>query len=283
MKLISLDKILYRYNKPIEYDGIKFLPDKVQKKARKLKEKLEEITFDLTPYNLGYLKFTELFELTCLNKACDVVVKQEDPMTFCYAQTKLKPNADSSHPLVEMCRRMLSSGSKIIKSQAGWFPSYQMACIDIYESMVDSINRYLKHIIALYHIRFEIDGIPKDIGVFDRFCKATNRYEFSFEIAPKHVKKLIDAYRADGWETKGCDEYREYLIEELAKASVAAKNDKVTPSEPLAYVFPITVYVAIVQKQKEDIKLHEDCKETIEQIHSKVDDIRVSRMETTNV
>lgn len=282
MKLISLDKILYRYSKQQTPDGFEFLPEKVRSKAKKLRKQLESVRFDLTQYSLGYLDFKELFTLTCRNKALEYSTK-EDPMYYCYVQSTLTPKDGCGHPLVELCRRMLSAGSDGIKSQGCWFPSYQMACTDIYESMVDALNNYLKHIIELYDRRWEYKGVPDDIGVFAQFCKASMRFEFAFEIMPKHVNTLIDFYRADGYDDASCKSYRNYLVEELAKASVASKSDKVTPSKPLAHVFPMFVYNEILAKKAAAEKLVADCKETIEQIYSKVEDIRVSRMETTNV
>lgn len=281
MKIISLDQVFYRYSKPAK-DDFGFIPDKARSKAIKLRNKLENLKFDLTPYHLGYLRFGELFELRCSNRISEVYTKPADPLSYCYVRVALKPEDGCTHPLVEMCRRILSVGDKELKGMAGWFPSWQMACIDIYESMVDSINRYLKHLIELYDRIFEIKGVPDNIGVNTRFCKETNKFEFALEVKPKDVKGVLDFYRADGWCEDALKPYREYLIESLAKASVAAKTEEVTPFEPMAIVMPMFVYTEVASKRKEEEKMFADCKDTIEQITAKVSAFRGSTMETTN-
>ena len=281
MKIISLDQVFYRYSKPAK-DDFGFIPDKARKQAIKLRNKLENLKFDLTPYKLGYLRFGELFELRCSNRISEVFTKPADPLSYCYVHVALKPEDGCTHHLVEMCRRILSVGDKEAKGMACWFPSWQMACIDIYESMVDSINKYLKHLIALYDRRFEIKGLPENIGVNTQFCKVTDKFEFALEVKPKDVKGVLEFYRADGWCEEALKPYREYLIESLAKATVAFKTEKVTPFEPMAIVMPMSVYTEVASKRKEEEKMFADCKDTIEQITAKASAFRGSTMETTN-
>lgn len=281
MKTISLDQVFYRYSKPAK-DDFGFIPDKARSKAIKLRNKLENLNFDLTPYQLGYLRFGKLFELKCSNQISEMFTKPADPLSYCYVQLALKPEDGCTHPLVKMCRRILSVGNRERKGMAGWFPSWQMACVDIYESMVDSINKYLKHLIDLYDRIFEIKGLPDNIGVNTQFCKVTNKFEFALEVKPKDVKELLVFYLAEGWCEDARKQYREYLIESLAKATVANKTEEVTPFEPMAIVMPMSVYTEVASKRKEEEKMFADCKDTIEQITAKASALRGSSMETTN-
>ena len=231
---------------------------------------------------MGYLRFGELFEMRCSNCLSELFTKPADPLSYCYVRVALKPEEGCTHPLVEMCRRVLSVGDEEAKGMACWFPSWQMACIDIYESIVDCITKNLKHLIALYDRRFEIQGVPDNIGVNTQFCKATNKFEFALEVKPKDVNELLVFYRGDGWFEDILKPYREYLIESLAKATVATKTEDVTPFEPVAIVMPISVYIDVASKREDEKKMFADCKATIEDITAKVRAFRGSTMETTN-
>ncbi len=272
MKLISLDSILYKFGKVPSKDNFGFIPDKPRKKALKLRAQLEDIKFDLTPYKHGYLRFGELFELTCRNYTADQLTKPEDPLYACYVQVRLKPEEGCTHHLVEMCRRILSVGDKKSKGMECWFPSWQLACTDIYESMVDSLNKFLKHLIALYDRLFEVKGLPDNIGLSSEYCKDTNRHEFRLEIKPKDVKPILEFYASDGWCATTLKEYREYLIECLAK--VASKN--ITPFEPVAFAMPIFVRNAVLNNKKAKEKLENDCKDVIKDITAKANEIMKS-------
>lgn len=268
MKLISLDAILYKFGKAPAKDNFGFIPDKPRKKALKLRAQLEDIKFDLTPYKHGYLRFGELFELTCRNYTADQLTKPEDPLYACYVQVGLKPEPGCTHHLVEMCRRIWSVGEKNLKGMACWFPTWQLACTDIYESMVDSLNKFLKYLIALYDRLFEVKGLPDNIGISSWYCKATERHEFRLEIRPKDVKPILDFYASDGWGSAAMKEYREYLVECLAQVA----GQTITPWEPVAFAMPIFVYVAVMDKKKAKEKLENDCKDVIKDITVKANE-----------
>ena len=272
MKLISLDTILSKWGKAPSKYNFEFIPDKPRKKALKLRAQLEEIKFDLTPYKHGYLRFGELFDLTCRNYTAEQLTKPDDPLYACYVQVKLKPEEGCTHRLVEMCRRILSVGDKTSKGFDSWFPSWQLACTDIYESMVDYLNKFLKHLIALYDRLFEVQGLPDNIGLSSEYCKETNRHEFRLEIRPKDVKPILNFYAADGWCADALKEYREYLVECLAKAA----GQTITPWEPVAFVRPIFVHVAVRDKKKAKEKLENECKDVIKDITAKSNELMIT-------
>lgn len=272
MKLISLDTILYKFGKAPSKDNFGYIPDKPRKKALKLRAQLEEVKFDLTPYKHGYLRFGELFELTCRNYTAEQLTKPEDPLYACYVQVGLKPEAGCTHPLVEMCRRILFVGDKNSKGMACWFPTWQLACSDIYESMVDSLNKFLKYLIALYDRFYEVKKLPDNIGLSSEYCKDTKKHEFRLEIRPKDVKPILECYAAEGWCANIVKEYREYLVECLAK--VASKN--ITPWEPVAFVMPISVRIAVMNNKKAIAKLENDCKDVVQDIKAKASEIMKS-------
>lgn len=272
MKLISLETILSKWGKAPAKDNFGFIPDKPRKKALKLRAQLEEIKFDLTPYKHGYLRFGELFELTCRNCTADQLTKPEDPLYACYVQVRLKPEEGCTHRLVEMCRRILSVGDKKSKGMECWFPSWQLACTDIYESMVDYLNKFLKYLIALYDRLFEVKGLPDNIGLSSEYCKETKRHEFRLEIRPKDVKPILEFYASDGWCAATLKEYREYLIECLAKVA----GQTITPWEPVAFAMPIFVHVAVLDKRKAKEKLENECKDVIKDITAKSNELMIT-------
>jgi hypothetical protein len=274
---IEVDKIYYKYNRmPDKYAG---LSSSAKRKAQKLEKQLKKVEFDLRPYGMDVLDFSEMFEMTIKYDPSQKFVK-EDEFHSHYIGFKLIPHGP--HKLAEFCGRLLANGDEGYLQNRIY--SWQLACDNMFESILDCMNSFLRFLINdLYPKRYDIATIPDNLGVCGLWCGQTKSYELYVHVRPHDVKALMtvskdmarnhDAQHQDG-AMDALPEYEKYVIDELAAILVKQNGGFASVYNPEVNVVPFLPWF----RQYRKVKLYEnaktDCADVIEKVDARAEEIR---------
>lgn len=274
---IEVDKIYYKYNRtPDKYEG---LSSSAKRKAQKLEKQLKKVEFDLRPYGMDVLDFSEMFEMTIKYDPSQKFVK-EDEFHSHYIGFKLIPHGP--HKLAEFCGRLLAHGDEGYLQNRIY--SWQLACDNMFESILDCMNSFLRFLINdLYPKRYDIATIPGNLGVGGLWCGQTKSYELYVHVRPHDVKALMtvskdmarnhDAQHQDG-AMDALPEYEKYVIDELAAILVKQNGGFASVYNPEVNVVSFLPWF----RQYRKVKLYEnaktDCADVIEKVDARAAEIR---------
>lgn len=274
---IEVNKIYYKYNRtPDKYEG---LSSSAKRKAQKLEKQLKKVEFDLRPYGMDVLDFSEMFEMTIKYDPSQKFVK-EDEFHSHYIGFKLIPHGP--HKLAEFCGRLLAHGDEGYLQNRIY--SWQLACDNMFESILDCMNSFLRFLINdLYPKRYDIATIPGNLGVCGLWCGQTKSYELYVHVRPHDVKALMtvskdmasnhDAQHQDG-AMDALPEYEKYVIDELAAILVKQNGGFASVYNPAVNVVSFLPWF----RQYRKVKLYEnaktDCADVIEKVDARAAEIR---------
>ena len=274
---IEVDKTYYKYNRtPDKYAG---LSSAIKRKAQKLEKQLKKVEFDLRPYGMDVLDFSDMFEMTIKYELSRRVVK-EDEFNSHYIGFKLIPHGP--HKLAEFCGRLLANGDEGHLQNRIY--SWQLACDNMFESILDCMNSFFKFLLNdLYPKRYDIATIPGNMGVCGLWCKQTKSYELYVHVRPHDVKSLMavskdlahnhDAQHQDG-AIDALPEYEKYVIDELATTLVKQNGGFASVYNPEVNVVSFLPWF----RQYKKVKLYEnvkaDCADVIEKVDARAAEIR---------
>ncbi len=274
---IEVDKTYYKYNQtPDKYAG---LSSSAKRKAQKLEKQLKKVKFDLRPYGMDVLDFSEMFEMIIKYELGRRVVK-EDEFHSHYICFKLIPHGP--HKLAEFCGRLLANGDEGYLQNRIY--SWQLACDNMFESILDCMNSFLRFLINdLYPKRYDVSTIPDNIGVCGLWCGQTKSYELYVHVRPHDVKALMavskdmarnhDAQHQDG-AMDALPEYEKYVIDELAATLVKQNNGFASVYNPEVNVVPFLPWFRQYQKVKLYENVKADCADVIEKVDARAAEIR---------
>jgi len=274
---IEVDKTYYKYNQtPDKYAG---LSSAIKRKAQKLEKQLKKVEFDLRPYGMDVLDFSDMFEMTIKYEPQQKFVK-EDEFHSHYIGFKLIPHGP--HKLAEFCGRLLANGDEGYLQNR--IHSWQLACDNMFESILDCMNSFFRFLLNdLYPKRYDIATIPGNIGVCALWCSQTKSYELYVHVRPHDVKALMavskdlahnhDAQHQDG-AVDALPEYEKYVIDELATTLVKQNNGFASVYNPEVNVVPFLPWF----RQYKKVKLYEntkaECADVIEKVDARAAEIR---------
>jgi len=244
-----------------------------RRKAEKIEKKLSKVVFDLRYYGQEPLAFADMFEMTVDYRPRSVVTKSSDEDVYFIGIT-ICPRCN--HEIAKFCVKLLADGDRGgLKNR---IPSWQLACKDIFESAVDSINSFLKFLIVqLYPKRFYVNGLSAAIGICGMWCNETKGYELYAHVTPRTVSYIMDfAKKSANGNSFACaalPEYEKYVINELALAATA-KPDKIDLETPSADVITFTPWFNQYLKVQEYEKLKHDCASVIDKINARVSELQ---------
>jgi hypothetical protein len=274
---IDIDKTYYKYNRtPDKYAG---LSSSARHKVQKLEKQLKKVEFDLRPYGMDVLDFSDMFEMTIKYEPQQTFVK-EDEFHSHYIGFKLIPHGP--HKLAEFCGRLLANGDEGYLQNR--IHSWQLVCDNMFESILDCMNSFLKFLINdLYPKRYDIATIPDNLGVCGLWCGQAKSYELYVHVRPHDVKALMtvskdmarnhDAQHQDG-AMDALPEYEKYVIDELAAILVKQNGGFASVYNPEVNVVPFLPWF----RQYRKVKLYEnaktDCADVIEKVDARAAEIR---------
>lgn len=268
------------------YDKINRIPDKyvgmsnaAKRKAQKLEKRLKTVKFDLRPYGLGILDFSDMFEMTIKYEPRQEFAK-EDEFHSHYVGFKLIPHR--THKLAEFCSRLLEHGDEGYLQNRIY--SWQLACDNMFESILDNLNSFLRFIINdLYPKRYDISAIPGNLGVCGLWCEQTKSYELYVHVRPHDVKALMTVSkdmarnhdeRIHSGAMDALPEYEKYVIDELAATLVKHNGGFASVYDPEVNVVPFLPWFRQYQKAKLHENVKADCADVIEKVDARAAEIR---------
>ena len=244
-----------------------------RRKAEKIEKKLSKVVFDLRYYGMEPLAFADMFEMTVDYRPGSVAVKSSDEDVY-FIGISICPRCN--HEIAKFCAKLLADGDRGgLKNR---IPRWQLACKNIFESAVDSINSFLKFLIVqLYPKRFYVNGLSAAIGICGMWCNETKGYELYAHVTPCTVSYIMDFAKksANGNSFAGAalPEYEKYVINELALAATA-KPDKIDLETPSADVITFTPWFNQYLKVQEYEKLKHECASVINKINARVSELQ---------
>lgn len=250
-----------------------------RRKAEKVEKQLSKVVFDLRYYGMEPLPFTDMFEMTVDYSPRSVDTKSSDEDVYFIGVT-LVPRCD--HEIAKFCAKLLADGDRGgLKNR---IPRWQLACNNIFEDVVDSINSFLKFlIIQLYPKRFYVKGLSAAIGICGMWCNETKGYELYGHVTPRTVSYIMDfankSAKDNSLAEAALPEYEKYVINELALAATA-NPDKIDLETPSADVITFTPWFNQYLKVREYEKLRNECASVIDKINVRVSELQEARKVT---
>lgn len=244
-----------------------------RRKAERIEKRLSKVVFDLRYYGMEPLPFTDMFEMTVDYSPRSVDTKSSDEDVYFIGVT-LVPGCE--HEIAKFCAKLLTDGDRGgLKNR---IPRWQLACDNIFEGVIDSINSFLKFLIVhLYPKRFYVKGLSAALGICGMWCNETKEYELYAHVTPRTVSYIMDFAKqsANGNSFVGAalPEYEKYVINELALAATA-KPDKIDLETPSADVITFTPWFNQYFKVQEYEKLKHECAGVIDKIKVRVSELQ---------
>lgn len=244
-----------------------------RRKAEKIEKQLSKVVFDLRYYGMEPLAFTDMFEMTVDYDPRRVFTKSSDEDVYFIGVT-LVPRCE--HEIAKFCARLLADGDRGgLKNR---ITRWQLACDNIFEGVIDSINSFLKFlIIQLYPKRFYVNGLPEAIGICGMWCNQTKEYEIYAHVTPRTVSCIMDfaknAAKDNSLAGVALSEYEKYVINELALAATA-KPGKINLETPSADVITFIPWFNQYLKVQEYEKLKHECASVIDKINARVSELQ---------